>query len=235
MSLGWLQPGRPETRLPTGFPLDLAESHGIFRLTMPDNSPAPQFGVAQYGEKPAQSCKFCGLTITGPSYRVGGSPACSACADRARQGSSGQADTVYPRALLLGIVGAALGLAVYAAFTIITNIEIGYISLAVGFIIAKAMLFGSGGLGGRKYQITAVILTYVAVSMAQIPIAAYLSHVPVTAIPLMRLIQIGLTSPFLELQADAFRGAIGLLILFVGMRIAWKMTQGKSQLVEGPF
>jgi hypothetical protein len=33
------------------------------------------------------------------------------------------------------------------------------------------MMMGSGGVGGRRYQITAVLLTYAAVSMAFVPIA----------------------------------------------------------------
>lgn len=200
---------------------------------MPDT---PQFATAQYQGKPAETCKFCGQTIAGPSYRVNGSTACSACADRARQAAPGQTDTAFPRSLIFGIIGAAIGMALYSAFTILTQIEIGYVSLAVGFIVAKAMMMGSYGVGGRKYQITAVLLTYAAVSFSAIPIAVYLANFPISQIPIAKLIQLGLTSPFLELQADAFRGIIGLVILFVGMRIAWRMTQGKPQaVVEGPF
>jgi hypothetical protein len=57
----------------------------------------------------------------------------------------------------------------YAAFGIITGLVIGYLSLAVGYIVGKAILFGSGGIGGRRYQIAAALLTYVAVSIAAIP------------------------------------------------------------------
>lgn len=64
-------------------------------------------------------------------------------------------------------------MALYSAFTILTHIEIGYVSLAVGFIVAKAMMMGSNGVGGRKYQITAVLLTYAAVSLSALPIAAF--------------------------------------------------------------
>jgi hypothetical protein len=199
-------------------------------------TPTPQFGTAQYGQAPAQTCKLCGVSISGPSYRINGSPACNACADRARQGAPSQADTAYPRALLLGVVGAVIGLALYAGFTIATHIYIGYVSLAVGFIVAKAMMIGSGGVGGRKYQITAGVLTYAAVSLAWIPISLSLSHVPLDAVPLAKLIQLGLLSPFLELQANTFNGVIGLVILYVGINIAWKMTRGKAQsVVEGPF
>src|SRR5215469_2653857 len=137
------------------------------------------------------------------------------------------AEGAFPRALLFGIVGAAIGCALYAGFVIITNIEIGYMSLAVGFIVAKAMMIGSKGIGGRQYQITAALLTYCAVSLSFIPIFLYLTHLSLGDAPLAKLIQIGLTAPFLELQSDTFRGLIGLVILFVGMSIAWKMTGEK--------
>ncbi|HKT52193.1 MAG TPA: hypothetical protein VJV96_17960, partial [Candidatus Angelobacter sp.] len=49
------------------------------------------------------------------------------------------------------------------------------------------------------------------------------------------LTMIGLASPFLELTEGA-SGLIGLVILFVGMRFAWKMTAGRGNVkVEGPF
>lgn len=139
------------------------------------------------------------------------------------------ADGAFPRALLLGIVGAAIGMALYAGFTILTDIRIGYISLAVGFIVAKAMMIGSGGIGGRQYQITAAVLTYMAVSMAFIPLVLYATHLSISDIPLAKLIQWGLASPVLELQADPFHGLIGLVILLVGVRIAWKLTAAKPQ------
>src|SRR5215470_2036048 len=140
-------------------------------------------------------------------------------------------DGAFPRALLLGLIGAAIGCALYAGVEIITNIRWGYVSLAVGFIVAKLMMVGSKGIGGRQYQITAALLTYCAVSLSFIPIFLYLTHLSLSDAPLAKLIQIGLTAPFLELQSDTFRGLIGLVILFVGMSIAWRMTGEKVHAV----
>jgi hypothetical protein len=44
---------------------------------------------------------------------------------------------------------------------------------------------------------------------------------------------VGLASPFLAL-ADPTRGIIGLIILFVGIRIAWKITAGRPVNIIGP-
>jgi hypothetical protein len=53
---------------------------------------------------------------------------------------------------------------------------------------------------------------------------------------LLYLVSIGLASPFLELGQDPAHGAIGVIILLVGMRIAWRLTamSDHAQIV-GPF
>ena len=45
---------------------------------------------------------------------------------------------------------------------------------------------------------------------------------------------IGLVSPFLGL-ANPMQGVIGLIILFVGLRIAWRMTAGRQVNILGPI
>jgi hypothetical protein len=171
----------------------------------------------------------------------------------------------FVRGVLFGIGGALLGLAIYAAVAIATGFVLGLVSLAVGYIIARAILMGSGGRTGRRYQIVAALLTYAAVSLAAIPIAvsqiwkieAELRKNPATAAELRgatpvstsapadapageepiallpsagRLIVIGLSSPFLDLQ-EGSQGIIGLIILAVGIRIAWRMTGDAASTV----
>jgi hypothetical protein len=45
---------------------------------------------------------------------------------------------------------------------------------------------------------------------------------------------IGLASPFLNL-AEPLQGLIGLVILFVGLRIAWRTTLGTKVPIMGPY
>jgi hypothetical protein len=139
-------------------------------------------------------------------------------------------------------------------------------------MVGKAMMKGSNGHGGRRYQITAALLTYAAVSMAAIPIwihyagehkqaqrtaqqqqqrladeqhefekesgrqpeAAPVKPAIDRGPALLRLAFLGLASPFLEL-ADPLHGAIGLFILFIGIRIAWQTTQQTRAALAGPF
>ena len=52
---------------------------------------------------------------------------------------------------------------------------------------------------------------------------------------LAQLALVGLASPFLDLGADPFHGMIGLVILAVGIRIAWQLTAGRPFEILGPF
>lgn len=152
------------------------------------------------------------------------------------------------------------------------RIIIGYVSLAVGWLVGKAILKGSGGVGGRRYQITAVLLTYSAVSMAAVPIWIHYAGkqkqaqeqdlaarqrqlesefgqqkqtvipVPHKARPSMAsalamLALIGIASPFVEIWEGGpnFGSIMGIVILIVGIRIAWRITAGRPLEIYGPF
>jgi len=135
-----------------------------------DNS-TPQFGTAEYlGPPGSDRCHFCQQPIAGNYYRVNGAMACRGCAEKALSELPVDSHSAYMRGLLFGIGAAIAGLILYATFEIMTGIIIGYLSLAVGWMVGKAMMKGSNGHGGRRYQVTAALLTYAAVSMAAIPI-----------------------------------------------------------------
>ena len=237
----------------------------------PANS-TPQFATAEYAGS-GDVCKSCNQAISGAYYRINGALACDRCTTQLQTQLPKDSHAAFVRALMFGIGAAVLGLIGYAAFTIITGIMIGYISLAVGWLIGKAMRTGSRGIGGRRYQIAAALFTYAAVSRAALPI--YFSQIskdkatkppqvktapanpgggaddaerddaasssggaakpkmnPFAALGLLALL--GLASPFLELQ-DPFHGAIGLIILFVGIRFAWQQTGAPKIDIVGPF
>jgi hypothetical protein len=248
---------------------------------MSPTGPTPQFSTAEYASA-GETCKSCKQTISGNYYRINGMLACQRCAEQVQQQSPKDSHAAYVRGITLGIGGAILGFILFAGFVIITGISLGYISLAVGYLIGKAMKMGSGGIGGRRYQIVAAALTYVAVSTTAIPIGIYYfnkgktEHAPsaqsgsggaktqqhppddeqgsiVDNPPLEQqnfsqtkpkinyvaligtLAWLGLASPFLELQQSPLNGLLGLVILLVGIRIAWQLTAGPKLEILGPF
>lgn len=251
---------------------------------MPDNltDPTPQFSTAEYAATPgSERCKSCNQTLGSQYYRVNGTLACTHCTEQLKLNLPTDSHQAFVRGMIFGVGGAILGLVLYSAFGIITGLVVGYVSLAVGYIVGKAMMKGSGGIGGRRYQIAAVALTYVAVSVSAIPIgisqlikeekgkkehlvkhaaaapnaSAGSASEPATvadaddadvnsatpakpkmslgaALGMMALA--GLASPFLELQ-DPLHGVIGLVILLVGIKIAWRLTAGAKVDILGPF
>src|SRR5579859_3140606 len=142
-------------------------------VVIPPSVPSgtPQFSTAEYAHIPGtERCRICSNLVSGEYYRINGQMACATCGGQATAGQPTDSHAAFLRGLLLGIGAALLGLILYATVTISTGWSIGYVALGVGWLVAKAITKGSNGLGGRRYQITAVLLTYAAISMAAIPI-----------------------------------------------------------------
>jgi hypothetical protein len=214
----------------------------------------PQFARAEYsGGAGNPTCKSCGQPISGAYYQVNGAVTCSNCARQIKNQLPTDSHAAFARGVMFGIGGAILGLVLYVAVALTTGLIIGFVSLAVGYMVGKAVVMGSGGLGGRRYQIAAVLLTYMAVSLAAVPIAisqmkqrSAQQHAQVSgsatanapkmspAKALATLALVGLASPFLAL-ADPAHGIIGLIILFVGIRIAWRIAAGRPVTILGPL
>jgi hypothetical protein len=228
----------------------------------------PQFQTAEFHEQPAgDACRICHKPIGGTHYRINGAMVCPACSERVRAQKPRDTPAAFSRAVLFGLGGALVGLALYAAVGILLHLEIGFVSLAVGYLVGTAMMKGSGNIGGRRYQWAAVALTYVAVSLSAVPIGiAHYSHVmnqasqvrsgdadgseraaatptrqsKLTPEKLGRLVGVlalyGLASPFLGLMHSPFGGLMGMIILLVGVRVAWQITAGpRIPSVSGPY
>jgi hypothetical protein len=246
-------------------------------MTDSSSNPTPQFGTAEYRTEPeGRRCEFCQQPLPGTYYRVNGAMACPGCAEKMRSEIATDKHAAYVRALAYGIGAAVVGLVGYAVIAILLQgWVISYMSIGVGWIVGTAMMKGSNGVGGRRYQIAAALLTYAAVSMAEVPIwihfanernqqkqaqqqtledeqrrleqesgqgSSELQPAPRVVKPqvnwgawLERVALMGLASPFLQLSGNLFWGVMGLLILFFGMRIAWRIAAGRPFGVYGPF
>ncbi len=70
-------------------------------------------------------------------------------------------------------VGAALAGCLLNAIVLSMGVQIGIVALAVGWMVGKAIRHGSYGIGGRKQQVLAVALTYLAISMSVLPLVMF--------------------------------------------------------------
>src|SRR5258706_4524618 len=145
-------------------------------MTASFSNPTPQFGTAEYvGSPGGDHCRYCHQLISGRYYRINDGMACADCAGKAGDELARDSHSAYVRGLLYGTGAAILGLILYATFAIVTGIVIGYASLAVGWMVGKAIMKGSNGVGGRRYQIAAGFLNWAAVLMAAVPLSLYLA------------------------------------------------------------
>jgi hypothetical protein len=204
------------------------------------DSDTPQFTTAEYSAAPSTDhCHYCQKEIASRYYRVNTHMACPACTEQAVLNAPQESHAAFMRALLFGTGAAVGGLGLYTAFEVATNIISALVALAVGWMVGKAMMAGSKSVGGRRYQIAAALLTYAAVSMAEIPVILWQSKSAATLVAnhFGRLVMFGLTSPFLDLFLARTPGAlIALVILFVGIRAAWKIAAGSGDpKIVGPF
>ena len=118
----------------------------------------------------AVTCGACATTITTHYYQVNGIITCAKCRHAAEQSlRSGSRGGRIGRALGLGVLAAIAGAGVYYAILAATGYEIGLVSIAVGWMVGRAVNRGSNGRGGRAYQLLAVGLTYAAIVSTYIP------------------------------------------------------------------
>ena len=112
-------------------------------------------------------------------------------------------------------------------------------ALIVGWLVAKTMMIGSGGRGGQPYQIAAVILTLISVALSNSVIVYWFLQkeqpFSLTFGSIVGLIVLGFERPFLRFAVSPGGAILGLIIIFVGARAAWRMTSGDPAAVRHPF
>src|SRR5262249_54292405 len=113
-------------------------------------------------------CAICKSPVT-DYYQLAGHDVCSGCAARFEQANREGNHAQLVRATLFGLGGAAIGWALYAIVSLATGMEFSLLAIACGWLVGRAMRKGSGGAGGRKFQIVAVLLTYAAISTSYLP------------------------------------------------------------------
>ena len=140
-----------------------------------DRVDTPGGGEAK-GPAGALRCANCGALIETQYYHVGDHTVCETCKRKiegqlAAAMARGKGAGAMMRAVFLGLGAAILGAAIYYGVIAATNLEIGIIAILIGYMVGWAVRKGSRGVGGRRYQVLAVLLTYFAVGLAYAPIA----------------------------------------------------------------
>jgi hypothetical protein len=207
-----------------------------------------------------ESCAFCKKPIDDTYYHIRTRVACAKCAQslaasKARRGGAQE----FIAASLFGFGAALAGSALFAVVAYVAHLRLGLLAIVVGFMVGKAVVYGSSGCRGLRFQILAVALTYFSICSSYVPlfVAAAREHrvakiaasrsageTPGTvtpaasaaglAIALALLTGLSLAAPFFEL-ADGLGGIIGLVIVFIGLRQAWHYTRAIDIPILGPY
>ncbi|HEY4184521.1 MAG TPA: hypothetical protein VGP07_05595 [Polyangia bacterium] len=116
----------------------------------------------------ARSCRICKLPIAAEYFQIGQAIICSRCATTLSGSQEGRG--MFLRALLFGAGAALLGTIAWFAIIKATGHEFGLLAIGVGLFVGVAVKRGGRGLGGWRYQALAMILTYVSITGAYVPL-----------------------------------------------------------------
>ncbi len=187
------------------------------------------------------TCAACKRPIPDQYFSARGQTVCRACRDQISAQLATAAGNL-PRAILFGIGGAIAGATIYFAVAAITNMEIGLVAIAAGWLVGRAMQLGAGGAGSPTLQLFAAGLTYLSVAAAYLavrvqaaveafgvtPMKAFSAYSGGSALKVVGL-------PITANLADLPMGALGILIVGIGVYQAWRMTAKVDLTFEGPF
>lgn len=139
----------------------------------PEQKEPLQFDVAEPVTATASAqgaCANCKLPLTSEYYETSGQMVCAACRNTITTGlNSAAGKEPFILAMVYGLGAALVGALVWWGVRAATGYEIGLVAIAVGFMVGYAVRAGSRGRGGRRYQILAVVLTYLGVTLNYVP------------------------------------------------------------------
>ena len=189
------------------------------------------FHRAEYGSATTlENCEFCTRGLDSGYFNVDKYRVCSPCAVRVGDIQAANTRAVFLRSIATGSLAAAMsGLVYFSLFRLTGGGWMVFAAIGVGYAIGKAMRIGSYGFGGRRYQVMAALLTYIAVVLASSLVLVGSHDVPFWAYPVL------LFAPFIQMFVGHFSlAALQLLFAFAGMRWAWALMAGKSWKITGP-
>jgi hypothetical protein len=208
-----------------------------------------QFHRAEFEDPNVKKCALCKSVMNDSYYQVGGHNVCPACATRFQAANREGNHAQLMRATLFGLGGAAAGWALYSIVTIATGIEFSLLAIACGWLVGRAMRKGSGGAGGFKFQIVAILLTYTAITTSYLPRViielrdkAKVEQPKTTPVERPKvgmlaavgvLIAFCLAAPFLGIASGS--GILGAVIIVIGLLQAWRAMAVSKAVIVGPY
>jgi hypothetical protein len=206
-------------------------------------------------EASAPACFACKKALDNVYYLAGKEKLCGPCRDAVLGHLTGGSRSARVwKAGLLGLLAAIAGGLVWAYVAVSWDTGLfGLLMIGLGYLVGIAVRKGTGGRGGRGYQVLALALTYLSVGTAYTG-ATFMSKVNrdanQTSRPegapnsgdssktggggLLSLPLIGILLLSLPVVAG-MKSPITALFLAIALWEAWRMTRGVSAHLRGPF
>lgn len=193
------------------------------------------------------TCTFCGRPLQ-TYWAIGDKLACGSCHAQVQfMLASGSPAGRFARATVFGLGAALLGAGAWYAIARLTGYELALIAIAIGWGVGVAVRHGSENRGGWPYQLLAVLLTYLSIAGAYVPMIAQgvqytLDHeVPqgaqvtpqMVADVVPSALAYAIAVPF-SLAAPFFGGILSVLIVGFGLYQAFTMTRKLVIPISGP-
>lgn len=189
----------------------------------------PEF---QSGSGPsAIACASCKRPVLQSYYEVNGRVICSACLEQyQRSVEDGGASRLF-KAFFGALPLALLGGAVWWVVREYLNLQLGIISVAIGYYVGLFVRRASGHRGGAAYQLIAVVVTYIGICSNFVPgLVQRWPGFTVSVDSVLTIAGYALAAPFF----GAF-SLIGYLIVGFGLFEAWKLNKRTEVAINGPF
>ena len=118
----------------------------------------------------AAACSKCGTVLRGSYHMIGQSMACATCRYAAQSKQEGGASNGVMRAIGYGLGVAAVGALVDYVLAKMTGYDMPIFVILVAYAAGLAVRKASGGAGGRKFQVIAMVMAYIAMGAAYMPL-----------------------------------------------------------------
>jgi hypothetical protein len=201
---------------------------------VPDQTPSSlQFDRADFGANAPSRvvCTSCGKEVVQSYYTVGDRVVCSSCHERHVDG--GSEGGRFIRAFVASFGVAIAGAAVWWAIRTFLHFQLSLVAIAIGFGVARAIVWGTGGRTNVFYQVFAVVMTYAGIAFNYIPdlVGNPDNLSGIDAATGLTIISVAFQAPFLMGASSV----MGLVIIGIGLWEAWKLTGVGRAAVAGPF
>lgn len=156
---------------PVPLPVAAVENQAPPRSTPAAAPGAEATAVSAAAAAASGPCSQCGQAIGESYFLSAGQTWCPECIRRAPLLAPASGCRPLALAVLFGVLAAVGAAGLWALIVILTGYQLGLVAIVVGILVGLAVRKGSGGTGGRRYQVLAMVLTVAALAYASVPIA----------------------------------------------------------------